>query len=358
MRRFYYDNKKILFFLLICVIASYGMKLFLYNYSIDTEYIMSKPMEYLNNDLLLHRFTTPALKYALGLIPFDLVKAKILTLIMICVFTLTIIYMIWSVTKEDVRFNIFYWIFIPVFLFHPVWGECFFFIEQSFEVSFGIWLTFLSSAFAFRWILHKKSIFNGIISIILLALALGTYQVMMPLFITVSISFYLLFLYCGRRISTKDFIYDIVKFLIILLASLIIWQIIANGYVLENNSSYISNMMVWGSEPIVETLKRIIIYIGRIVLGKNAEYNLGYIVLSVICLSVTWHLNKKQIVSFRVIILAVVLALIASPFYLSIIQGKGVFCRVQFMLPFCEAWIAGMMCVFLEQKWRKIITVF
>lgn len=355
IKNFCRENKGVFAYLLVCVIASYGMKLFLYNYSIDTEYIMSRPLEYLNNDYKLGRFSIPTLKYILGHIPFNLVKAKIFTAVMIYVYTLTVVFMIWHIVDGDKSYKAFPYIFIGIFLFHPIWTEQYFFIEQSFEVAFGIWVAILAAAFAIQWIAYKKNICSGILAVILMIWALGTYQAMAPLFICVGISFYILILVKEKKIALKDFIEDIIKFFVILIVSIVLWKSISMLFMKWGGweeSTHISKKIVWGKEPSIAIFKNIILYIGSVVFGKSSMYNIGYLVFSIV-VGICFFKQKKEEFIEKLILIISFLALIASPFLLCFLQGSAIDQRAQFMLPFCEAWIAGMAWVCMQKRWQR-----
>ena len=340
-------------------LMSYGIKLFQYSISIDTEMLINSYDWQLDTWASFGRFGLVFIKRILGLNPFNPYAACFLMVSAMIVFCL-----IWSYVLNEFSFNenksdIRNAIFPAVFITAPLFAEQFNFILQSFEVAFAIILCSIAILCISKWILDSKKIINLIIGIACMILGFGTYQSIVFLYISATLACYILIYISNKKSKVKleknFFILAAVKYLgsfvVAYVGFSIVNKIVVNIY---GKSGYVDNMVKWGQKPVQECIENIVKYMKTAFLGDGIFYSKVFVLIS-IGLFVYAIINLFSKSRDKILFLLTMMAFVLSPFILSIYMGNGQIPRMQFSYQFVIAVGIYVFTLLFDKKWLAVI---
>ena len=327
------------------ILFSYGIKLFWYSISIDTECIINNYEGLKIGWFAINRSGLILTKEILKLIPFNPYVANFLMLCAMFLFSILIGFIFYSVSK---RFGIcpkFIFILPCVFITHPLFAEQFNFTLQCFEVSFGLFLMFISVFLITRWIFNSKNILHLILGIIFLAWAFDSYQAVVFLYITVILSV-CFFIYTNnlknqqKEFDSKFFRKMASKYLITFCASCALYVLVSKliCLIFSLKSEYTDNMVCWGRDSFWNNVKYVLYYI-KLTLTGDIFYSKAFILILVLALFYFFKFLFFKNHTNKILYVLSFLALMGSPYFLCIILARPLIPRMQFSYQFVLAFV-------------------
>lgn len=177
-------NTKSIILIVIFTIMTYGIKIFNYSISIDTEKLINEYNWQLDTWASFGRFGLVFTKKLFGLNPFNAYISCFLMVIAMIIFGITWSYVISYFSFEKNKKSIITAVFPIIFITAPLFTEQFNFILQSFEVAFAIILCSIAVFFISKWTINSKNTIYLIISLISMIWGFGTYQAIVFLYIS------------------------------------------------------------------------------------------------------------------------------------------------------------------------------
>lgn len=344
---------------LFFTLMTYGIKLFQYSISIDTEMLINRYDWQLDTWASFGRFGLVFIKKILGLNPFNPYAACFLMVSAMIIFCLIWSYVINEFSFNENKSNIRNAIFPSVFITSPLFAEQFNFILQSFEVAFAIILCSIAILCVSNWVLDSKKVINLIIGIACMILGFGTYQSIVFLYISAALACYILIYISNKKSKVKleksFFILAAVKylgsFIVAYVSFAIVNKIVVNIY---GKSGYVDNMVKWGQQSVQECIENIVKYMKIAFLGDGIFYSKVF-ALVFIGLFVYAIINLFSKSRDKILLLLAMMAFILSPFILSIYMGNGQIPRMQFSYQFVIAMGIYIFSLVFDKKLLAII---
>ncbi|MED4224292.1 glucosyltransferase domain-containing protein [Neobacillus cucumis] len=325
------------------MILSYGIKLFYFDFSIDTEAILDDYPQQMDNWLNVNRLGLVFTKYLLFHHRFNPFVANILTFFtftIVCYFLSYLVHRILGPVSKSAGMFI-----LPIlFLTHPIFAEQFNFTLQNFEVALGILFQVLALLLTYYYT-QKNYIIFPVVAIVLNIWSFLTYQALYSFFITGAVVSILLILCRDQKESQprafSGYLVIILKYSLIYLLSFILAQLLAITYTKIMHipsGTYLTRQILWGKLPTSEVIQEIQKQLSTVFFAKNASfYNYGFIISTILVLFIFIKKIVKRVPDIYLEIF-VFLVLYLSPFLLTIIIGQGEAIRAQ--MPALELVIA------------------
>lgn len=325
----------------------FGLRLFTSSFSIDTERMICDGREVLSSWMASGRFGLVFTKLITGQVKYRELFAELLTFAFMIAYTLFFVWMAERYTKGDKKFRHFGWCFGPIFLTAPCFAEQYHFALQQAEISGGILLVFLSLFFVSEEVLLKRGKRYGILGVILGVWAFGSYQAMVPLWISAAAALFLLYGFSHRqeekslwRLAFCYVLWFILCFALFFLADRLI-RVLFFGW--GSSAVYLDQMVNWGNLSPGECLAEIARYVRSVLAGEGPFYTIFYLLAGVGVLIFAWRRS-------RTLALAAAL-LFASPFFLCVYLGGNSDVRTQLSHPLVLAAGTGMLlCLVCDGK--------
>ncbi len=232
-------------------------------------------------------------------------------------------------------------IFMLLYLIYPTYSEQFMFRFQAFEVVFAMFLLAVANWY-FVQFLRESNIAAFVVSLFLLVFSFGIYQSMANMQLCLYLGIFL-FLLLAENEDGK-FIRRMILFTVIhFLAAFFIYEMIIKLFFSQSN--YLSGQISWKYEGFGFVVRKILNYVGEVFVGGQVFYTATYKVC--VCLMVLILIGIIIVKKGRSIwYLLGTIALVFSPFYLSVVTGAETVYRAQLMLPLACAlmWLFGIHC--------------
>lgn len=338
--RFSQKNKKSFNIVLIMIFLTYGFMLFHFSFSIDTEDMIIKQMDFYDGWFGINRYGLVFTKWITGVLNIVPGFATILMVIMTAGYSLGWMYFFYWLKGEE-KVSPFSWVF-PVLFFSSVSViELMNFQCLSFEVSFAMMICALALLFEWKWIIDggKEKL---VLSVVFGIWCFASYQAFVPVYISASlVSFILVYQYRNEEISRHVWLIS-GKLLGVFLGEYLIYSVLGKVLVYITNSeagTYTDSMILWGKKPVEIILLSLKSYVGDILLARNLYWNWWYLlVVAGLILTAFWKIRKKiSNQRYYLYYVFVLLLLLASPFFLPILMGAAPVVRGQLALPFVAA---------------------
>lgn len=360
-KKYVIDHKKAILFLILFALFTYGIKLFNYSISIDTEVIINIPNSLFRTWIEIGRPCLVVLKKIFMLHPFNPIISVELTYALFISFTIFLYYIFYRIKPTKSNENLA--IFGSILLGSAIYMEQLNFTLQSAEVAFGLNLLAIGIILFCLGMDSKKKKYY-FLGFLCTAFSFGIYQSLIVIFITM-IALIMLIKIKNNQLDWKSTI----KFLCIT-AGLFLLSFI--GYVIGNklsmvyingvSNSYLTSQIHWFKEPILTTIQSIgkIIYNGYFGAIKGNRLFYGYInilaILFVFVYIINIFLKKEKNKSLKIFASLIILF---APFLLTILMGTSEAYRAQLALPIV---IALIITFFKDQfanfKYGKTISIF
>jgi hypothetical protein len=331
---FFYESKLLLGIIVFFMFLSYGIKIFYFDFSIDTEVILN---DYANQMAAWKSIDRLGLVFTKFLLfqnlfnPFVANYLTYLTFISACFLLCFLVQRIINVHKNKVAL----FILSILFLTHPVFAEQFNFVLQSFEVSLGILFLVLALLLCYYFVITNIKTF-AVLSIILCGWSFLTYQSLILFFIAGAIASFILLLYGHEKDNQvkkfKDYLLIVLKYLMIFISSYVFAQLLVfiySKYSGIQSTSYLSRQILWGKLPIEKVINEYILpQIYDVVLGRSIFYSYSFLISGILVVMILIYKLFKKNKSIYLEISAFLL-LFLSPFLLTIFMGRAEVVRAQ-----------------------------
>lgn len=357
LREFLYfvkRNRYVILLLGIFTCLIHGDKLFSTNNGIDTEKIIFEGEEIYESWLGIGRQGLVFLKWMLGQRHYNPYFAGMLALLFLAAATILFTFLFELVRSErggdthrmGQRFlNL---AFGLLFISHPILTEQLYFSLQGAEVTLAFILCGVSLLFA-----HRRHFFPGML---LLLPALGVYQAMVPLYLFGIVALGCLHGMCvSSGIRVKEEVLYVVRLTVVFLGSFALNQLITRMFF--SKTRYLTNQIQWNRAEILEGILRIASHVRDVLWGSGIFYFAGFFWLAVGLGVVALWKNYPWKISVVIWNLLLLLALYASPFYLSVVLGERPVIRGQLVLPFVMGFLAYLSGVLLQESAKNRPTV-
>lgn len=356
--------KKNVFSIMLIVLftfMAYGIKLFNYSISIDTEKLINEYQWQLDTWASFGRFGLVFTKKLFGLEPFNAYISCFLMVISIIIFGVIWSYVLSYFSFEKKKKSLITCIFPIIFITAPLFTEQFNFILQSFEVAFAIILCSLAVFFTSKWSINSKNVIYIVLAIICMIWGFGTYQAIVFLYISGVLACYILTYIANKKgninLNKNYFIIAVFKylgaFILGYLGYYIVNKIVCNIY---GTSQYVDGMIKWGQIPAIECIKNILKYIRYGLLGDGLFYSKIFLIC-VIMLMIYIIINLFSKSRDKFLFTCSVLVFIASPYLLSLYIGDRLIPRMQFNYQFVIAFTIYMFAYIFKSKSIKTLIV-
>lgn len=347
------------FFLLF----SYGIKLFYYSISIDSESMLVFQEGVMHSWIGISRFGLVFTKELIKLIPFNPFVANFLMIVTTFCASLFLSFLFFSLDEKFGNSNTSKASFILpcLFITNPLFLEQFNFTLQSFEVALAIFLVFLGNFCVTQWIFDSKKVLHLLVGLVSSIWSFWSYQSLIFLHISVSLALFVCICINNLKCSTKKFeksffrISAVKYFLTFVLSYLIHFYL--NKLVLIKKgfpvfSGYLNNMICWKHKSKISCIKDILKYM--------SGYKFYFLLALIFFIFVFFIIVKNHKIENRFLFLLAVFGLLLSPFFLSFCLGGALIARMQFSLPFVFAFIFYFFIKHLSEKSfiKPLFTVF
>ena len=312
----------------------YGIKLFNYSLSIDSEVINNNYYSEVIFWYMLGRFSLGFIKFLLGLNPFNYYLSNILMIIFFSISSFLLYYIINSVKKNNNnKFeNLKIFLFTSLIISSPVLAEQFNFTLQCAEVAISLFILDIGLYLFIKGIQSNNN-FLLFGSVICFVENIGCYQALLPIIVAVIVEF-LIILNKDSEYTLKQNVSYIIKTILVGIFSLIGYYIV-NKIVIKafglSSTNYLKDQILWLSHPIKENLINIYSYIKQVILSEYVFYNKLYLA----SILLTFVMIIKNYKKFFLNLLN--LFLLITPFLLAILLGSGMVVRMQMLLPILVA---------------------
>lgn len=346
-------NRYVILVLGIFTCLIHGDKLFSTNNGIDTEKIIFEGEEIYESWLGIGRQGLVFLKWMLGQRHYNPYFAGMLALLFLAAATILFTFLFELVRSErggdthrmGQRFlNL---AFGLLFISHPILTEQLYFSLQGAEVTLAFILCGVSLLFA-----HRRHLFPGML---LLLPALGVYQAMAPLYLFGIVTLGCLHGMCvSGGIRVKEEVLYVARLTVVFLGSFVLNQLITRMFF--SKTRYLTNQIQWNREEISEGILRIASHVRDVFLGSGIFYFAGFFWLAVGLGVVIIRKIFPWKISAVIWNFLLLLALYASPFYLTIVLGERPVIRGQLVLPFVMGFLAYLSGVLLQESEKNRLT--
>lgn len=319
----------------------YAPLVFLNGYFPDVEHVAVNGTPFYNWESL-GRFGLIALKTVTGLKIYNRIAEAVAFCIALAVLTFFFAYFVCYINKKITAGFAFISAFL--FLIFPTYTDQYVFQFQSFEVTFALLLTVISSFLTVLFI-RKKALWALIPSVFLSAFSFGVYQSMLSASLTlIFLVSVLLYDIDSEEVTTpsvpkafsffnKPFGYMILGF-VQLGISAIIYKVIEK--ITCKTGTYITNQIAWKTSGFAYCFNNLKQYIKTVLFGQKYMYTSIFIfasALALFALVFAFVNNKKKALS----LVLPILGLYISPFFMATVMGSEPAPRTQCALPLCTA---------------------
>lgn len=329
-RQFLWKNQKSLLFLSVWLLIAYGMKLFHLAMSHDTEAIINVPDSLYNSWVSMGRYGLLLVKKVLGLYRFNPYLASVLMFFTMLTGAAVWQYVFYLLTAKKEGFEKRSWIFPALFFTAPLMAEQMSFLLQSFEVALVILLLGVVMLLIWKAVV-ERTYWYMIPSVLLLALAFSCYQTVVPLFVAAAVACFLLYY------EKQERYWSVVFFLIVNLAGAMGLYEIGNRIALKvtgiKPTSYLIDMILWGSSSFSECINNVLTHMKEALTGIKPYYSLAFPFAIVMGILLVAYMGRKKMKHLYLYALSM-LVLLLTPFLMTILMGARPTYRTQIVLPF------------------------
>lgn len=356
-------NRYVIILLGFSVCLIHGDKLFSTNNGIDTEKIIFEGREIYESWIGIGRQGLVFLKWMLGQQNYNPYFAGLLALLFLTAAIVIFTFLFETVRgerggetgKTGQRYLNF--AFGILLITHPILTEQLYFSLQGAEVTLAFVLCGTSLLLS-----HRR---RFILGTLLLIPALGVYQAMAPLYLFGIAATACVHGMCiGKgKARLKEEIFYVFRLGGVFLTAFIINQTITALFF--SKSSYLSKQVQWKKDQIWEGVRRIFAHVRDVLTGSGTFYFGAFFWLALVLLALVIRGNRENSAdksnsgySFPVRIwnLLLLSALLASPFYLTLVLGERPVIRGQLALPFTMAFMAYLAGLLLRESKKGILT--
>ena len=245
-KQFIKENKTAIITIFILGLITYGLKLVTYSFSIDTEYFLVGREQMLSSWLKIGRYGLVFIKRIIDFTTINLYLANFVSFIIFFFAVIVCLYNVAMITnKKSIAGSILLGGFI---ITSPIAVQQYNYTLQCVEVNLALLLVALVFTIINKQIINEsKNIFLTILAVLMSILSFSCYQSTVPLFITFSAFFTMLFIKYKNKKNFKI----VLKYILIFFISIVSYKLI-DVLVLHimniKDSQYLSNQILWVEE--------------------------------------------------------------------------------------------------------------
>lgn len=327
-------NKMLIIICIFFLVMAFGVFTFLYTFGVDTEYAIFVENSATYRWIAQGRFGIGIAKKLFNtnqILPFRNTIMALLCIFLNCLILCKVFNNLCDKVNKLANS-----IFSIIYITLPISAHYMYFTTYNFEVSFAMILISLSVYFINNVILINKYTINKLVdtvmSVILLTIAISFYQAMISVYISMVIVSIILNLVNKNNINNlkiKEIISSIIKYILFLAASLIIYYIIdklLSLFVVKE--AYTSGFFAWKNYNYKDIIKRLFDYLKAIYI-YDGIYGLFIIkptlILSLV-LGIYYIIKAKK---NKIIIFFLLVILNLTPMIISVLLGTCMPFRTQ-----------------------------
>lgn len=339
LKDFIKDKRKLVIFTVLLTAVCWAQNAFSSNIRIDGEYFINNPGT-VQGWHLIGRFGMLPVKFILGNLSFNPYFSGALFIILFSCASILFLYLIY-VLKPDVRYL---WFFAGMFVSCNTWAYMFYFTMMQAEIAFAL-LILASSLIVFTT--HPISGEAGsetlrVICVVLMVVAFGCYQAVIPVFVTGAAICILLWLdselKSGREPDFRAYIVRSLNYVVPFAAAYAIYSIVARVWFSSGN--YLTGMSLWKTNSASVCLAMILARMVQCLGGNPEMYSFAFLFGCILCLCIfIYDIYGKRLKSCLPMYELTWAVLIVSPFIVLIRLGGNMVPRMQFSLQFVSAFI-------------------
>lgn len=345
-------NYKTIVGLFLLVVATYSIKIFNYNLSIDSEVTV--------NDVTANSIPWIVTgRWALTLMGKFLhfggrYNPFFSNIVMTIFFTLSVVilgYTISSIFENKKSENKILILLGTIILTSPILAEMLNFTMMTAEIAIGLSIVSSSIYFTYLAVYKEFKIFYPI-AILVLAFAMGIYQAFLPLYMSLAAFIFLIDM-VKNDLTLKKLLVNITKIIAIFILAYItctlITKFLLNYYGLAE-SKYLTNQINWGKLSFQKIQIIISEFMHKVTFPKITSpiWNYGYaisIFISILyAITILKHHKKNSL-----LIIICLLFILISPFFIVLGTGNAVAIRTMINLPF----IVSLIVIFVTEESPK-----
>lgn len=358
IREFLKFNRYNIFCTIIVALVIYFVKLTQYSISIDTEVMIVSPESLLNSWYGLGRFGLCFIKELFHLVPITIKLANVMAFILLLLSSIVWLFnfsRLLTTGQPNKRANLF---FLLLIISSPILAEQMGFTLQNFEIMLAFFLEGIAVIFINLWI-ERRSICYGVLGMLLLVISFACYQAFIILYIMTCIMSYFIVIEQNSERNLKEECVRGIKYIIILIIAFFLYEVI-NIYV--NNimdipeNTYLKNQIMWGTEPVVQTIFNISKNIAKSILGIKTIYHPFVILFAIVFIKtfINEHkFNKNDFLNYIALI-----GLLICPYIITILTGSDTAGRAQFGLVYLLAFMVWyIVTLVIDYRKLKIISI-
>ncbi len=346
------NHGRLLLLSVVVAVLCYGFLVFSGNIRIDTEELINEPGTTLGW-LKIGRYSLVLLKRLLGLGTHHILWSALLFLLFFSAggFFLAFLFYHASGKSEDYP----YWVFILLYGSSNVWCYQVYFSLQQAEMALAMLLLAAAALLAMRAsfeVRGRGNILRYAVAALLAVIGFGAYQALVAYYISICLGYFLIFLWRaqmpwqetydgGRREESRRLYGGIARILTHFVLSYGFYMAIAYRWFMSTGA-YLTGQKGWGRLSMIQCVKNILRTIERVVLCRGAEY-FSFYTLGVLfsLLAVIWLLRRQWSGQKAKCVLFVLawIAMLLTPFLMTVYMGEFIVIRAQFALPVAAAFL-------------------
>lgn len=351
LKDFLYEHRIYIILSAFFVLLAYGIKLFHYSISIDTEAIINDYDGQMYAWLSIGRFGLVLTKFVFGLRPFNVYVAAFMMIVTLWIVCIAMAYMFKYLNFDGKKKSASCWMMSWIFITMPMFAEQFNFALQGFEVAFAVLLIIAAAFVITLWVMQPKRKSYLFLGLSCMVWGFASYQAVTFLYISLVLAAYVM-IYTAKasdKIELNDNFFKIAifKYLGTFAAGYLCYVILNKIIIICLNATpYLDNMVYWGKVPVKQCIGAILGYIWE------CKWYFLFVALLLVC---AIRVLRKVSID-RVLFVLALTALICSPFFLSFYLGHELLVRSQFSIQFVMAFAVYYLGIQLSKKiWRNIL---
>lgn len=353
LREFCSAQKRTLLFIVLAVVICWAQNAFTGNVRIDGEHFLNNPGT-LQGWLSIGRFGMLPVKLVLGNINFNPYFSGALFIVFFSAVTMLWLYLFKCISPDLGCL----WVFAGLFVSSNTWAYMFYFTMMSAEIAFALLIIVCSLIVFSNYKITRNAGTEAIRAAftLLLVIAFGCYQAVIPVFVSGAAICILLWLdrerERGKEPDFRAYFYRSLNYVLPFAAAFLLYSIVSDVWF--TSGEYLSDMSLWQTNSVSACLLMIAARIAQCIGGSPNLYSFAFLFgfILFLCFFVCELAGKKLKSSLPLYELTWAVIII-SPFIILFRLGGEMVPRMQFSLQT----VAAFMCMYflnrLDKRWIR-----
>ncbi len=319
--------------------------------TVDSEIMMTDPQSMMASWLGINRFGLVFTKHLFGMTSFVPSVSKVLTVCMLWITAMFFSFCVYKWSAEQKRFLIFSAAFPALYLTAPCFAEQFYFTLQSFEVVFALFLCGAAVYGAGQLVFFRGGLIWGLISVLLMVWAFGTYQAMAAVAVTLTVILFMTVYLSdtGKGRGRSFWFLSGVRLALIFLSGFVLYLLTASlvRRLSGGSEAYVADMVHWKTEGVRQCIGYVKGEVRRVFDCYYVMFRPGFqwILLLFLTISCVWAGRKRE--KGLLFYLAAAVLFLISPFFMTIVSGYYQPIRAQLVYPLVYGFSAAFLAAAL-----------